>query len=50
MMDCSSSTNYQPRQNEKETSKDLRYTLASVLKKDFLNEMYEIRMLVCEQL
>jgi hypothetical protein len=29
------------RQNEKETSKDLRNTLASLLKKDFLNEMYE---------
>jgi hypothetical protein len=41
MMDCSSSTNYQPRQNEKETSKDFRNTLASLLKKDFLKEMYE---------
>jgi hypothetical protein len=41
MMDCSSSMNYQPSQNEKETSEDLRNTLASLLKKDFLNETDE---------
>jgi hypothetical protein len=29
------------RQNENETSKDLKNTLASLLKKDFLKEMYE---------
>jgi hypothetical protein len=34
-------SNYQPRQNEKEASKDLRNTLASLVKKDFLNEIYE---------